>query len=47
MLRTTSYPVSDIAEYCGYASTGSFQVAFKKIIGMSPNEYRKRNTTSV
>lgn len=41
-LTTTYYPVSDIAEYCGYRSMCNFQKAFKKETGLSPSEYREK-----
>lgn len=40
MLRTTSHTVTDIGIYCGYPSVSCFQKAFKKVVGMSPNEFR-------
>jgi len=43
MLRTTSYSISDICEYCGYSSISNFQKAFKKVTGVSPSSYRKHN----
>ncbi len=41
MLCTTTHSVSDICEYCGYSQAGSFQKAFKKVVGVSPGAYRK------
>ena len=41
MLRTTTYPIGDICEHCGYTSIGNFQKAFKKVTGVSPSTYRK------
>lgn len=40
-LRTGSWSVNDICEYCGYRSISNFQKAFKKAVGMSAGEYRK------
>lgn len=40
-LRTGSWSVTDISEYCGYRSISNFQKAFKKAVGMSAGEYRK------
>ena len=41
-LRTTSWPIQDVAFYCGYNSPGNFHKAFKKTVGMSAGEYRKK-----
>ncbi|MBW3093399.1 AraC family transcriptional regulator [Bifidobacterium sp. 82T10] len=43
-LRKTGMSVQDIAESCGYRSAFAFSKAFKRIIGMSPREYRQRFT---
>lgn len=40
MLRTTSHSVTDIGAYCGYPSVSNFQRSFKRVVGMSPNEFR-------
>ncbi len=40
-LRTSSWPVSQVCEYCGYGSESNFQKAFRKMVGMSAGEYRK------
>jgi len=40
-LRTSSWTINDICEYCGYRSISNFQKAFKKAVGMSAGEYRK------
>ena len=45
MLRTTTNSISDICEYCGYASISNFQKAFKKVTGVSPSQYRKQGLT--
>lgn len=44
LLKTTDHPIHQIAKYCGYATPGSFEKAFKKITGMTGGEYRKENT---
>lgn len=41
LLRTTEMSVAQIGGEVGYSSPSKFSVAFKKIIGMSPLEYRK------
>ena len=41
LLEKTNRSVSDIAAKCGYASLAYFTKTFKRIIGMSPKEYRK------
>jgi len=39
-IRTTTLPIGDIAEYCGYSSQSNFQKAFRRVTGQSPVEYR-------
>jgi AraC-like DNA-binding protein len=41
-LRTSTQTINDICEYCGYRSISNFQKAFKKAVGMSAGEYRKK-----
>ncbi|MCH9274856.1 AraC family transcriptional regulator [Bifidobacterium amazonense] len=43
-LRKTGMSVQDIAESCGYRSAFAFSKAFRRVIGMSPREYRQRFT---
>lgn len=42
LLRTTSYSITEICNFCGYSSMGNFQRYFKKLVHMSPSEYRKK-----
>ncbi|MBR0365496.1 MAG: helix-turn-helix transcriptional regulator [Clostridia bacterium] len=42
-LRTSSWSINDISEYCGYRSISNFQKAFKKSVGMTAGEYRLLN----
>lgn len=42
LLETTSYTVSEIASIIGYDNPLYFSRLFKKQLGMSPTEYRKR-----
>ena len=42
-LRTTTWNIAAISDYCGYQSTSSFQKAFKKAVGMSAREYREKS----
>lgn len=42
-LRTNNWAINDICEYCGYQSISAFQKAFKKAVGMSAGEYRKKS----
>lgn len=42
MLRSLSFSIEYIGEYCGYQSPATFQKAFKKIVGVSPSEYRRK-----
>ncbi|MCR4674022.1 MAG: AraC family transcriptional regulator, partial [Lachnospiraceae bacterium] len=43
MLEKTDYPISDIAEMCGFIDNNYFSRAFKKHVGSTPREYRKNN----
>ena len=42
MVKNTDMKVQEIAEAVGYTSDASFRRAFKKIIGVSPVEYREQ-----
>jgi AraC family transcriptional regulator, arabinose operon regulatory protein len=42
LLQTTGRPVQEIGQKVGYSDPYYFSRAFKKIIGVSPNEYRKK-----
>ena len=41
LLRKTTLSMQDIAEKCGFSDANYFTRTFKKINGMSPNQYRK------
>ena len=41
-LKTTDEPVADIAHKCGFSVLSTFNRNFKQIMGVSPNEWRKR-----
>ncbi len=41
-LKTTDTPVATIAQKCGFPILSTFNRNFKKIMGVSPNEWRKR-----
>lgn len=40
LLRETELNIDEIAEACGFASTGSLRRLFRKSVGKSPREYR-------
>ena len=42
LLRSLSYSIEYIGEYCGYQSSSAFQKAFKNSTGMTPSEYRRK-----
>ncbi|MCI2069368.1 MAG: AraC family transcriptional regulator [Bacilli bacterium] len=42
LLKFTSKPLSDIAEYLSFSTQSYFQNTFRKITGMTPNDYRKQ-----
>ena len=43
MLVETKDSITEIATYCGYQDSNYFGDVFKKIIGVSPNKYRKEH----
>ncbi len=47
LLRFSEVSISDIAFKVGYESPSSFNKAFKKRFGVSPNEYRQNNSSLV
>ena len=46
MLRFSDYTYSDIAEYFGFASQSHFIQCFRKEMGLTPKEFRKKNIAS-
>lgn len=44
MLKDARYTVSDIAEMLGYENAANFGRAFRKMAGVSPGEFRRRNS---
>lgn len=42
LLRDQDLKISSIAEQIGFASPQRFNVAFRKIMGMTPMEYRRK-----
>lgn len=44
LLLSSKKMISEIAFSCGYGNLSNFNRQFKKTMGCSPNEYRKRNT---
>lgn len=43
MLSDTQLSINDIAILCGYQDTNYFSDVFRKIVGTSPNSYRKKS----
>lgn len=43
LLMETQYSITEIAQYCGYHDSNYFGDVFKRIVGMSPNRYRKEH----
>ncbi|MNN44985.1 Arabinose operon regulatory protein [compost metagenome] len=41
LLNSTELTILEIAEQVGYESQHYFSTAFKKVMGVSPNQYRK------
>ena len=44
LLRNSSLSVQQVAEQCGFADGNYFTRIFRKIQGITPNEYRKSVT---
>ena len=42
LLKYSAYKIQDIAFYLGFSSQSHFTKGFKSIVGMNPNEYRKK-----
>ena len=42
ILRSSTLPIQDIARRCRFNSTAQFSKSFRKYIGMSPRDYRKK-----
>lgn len=40
LLRTTNYPVADVAQLCGFSDETTFGRAFRKAFGITPTSYR-------
>lgn len=43
LLMETQYSISEIAAYCGYHDSNYFGDVFRRIVGVSPNKYRKEH----
>ena len=43
LLMETQYSITEIAAYCGYHDSNYFGDVFKRIVGSSPNKYRKEH----
>lgn len=46
LMQTTSDSVSEIAEKTGFINISHFSTAFKKVVGMSPSDFRKQQEKS-
>ncbi|XAL98160.1 AraC family transcriptional regulator [Phycisphaeraceae bacterium D3-23] len=40
MLRTTTMPIRDVADECGFSSHGHFSATFHRMVGLTPVDYR-------
>lgn len=43
LLMETQYSIGEIAAFCGYRDSNYFGDAFKHLVGVSPNRYRKEH----
>lgn len=43
LLKYSNYPISIISEYFCFSSQNHFGVQFRKVFGVTPNEYRNQN----
>ena len=43
LLMGTQYSINEIASFCGYNNSNYFGDVFKRIVGSSPNKYRKEH----
>jgi AraC family transcriptional regulator of arabinose operon len=43
LLRRVDMNILEIANTCGFNNASNFNRAFRKVTGLSPSEYRKRN----
>ena len=44
LLRDVKYNVLDVADLSGFSNTRYFSKIFKKAVGITPSEYRKRHS---
>lgn len=42
MLKKINYSIGEIATLCGFVNSGHFSTLFKRYVGISPTDYRKR-----
>lgn len=47
LLAESNYPIKQIALWCGYESINYFGKLFKKSMGMTPKEYRRRQVEKI
>lgn len=47
LLRTSDLKVTDVAHHCGYASHAVFTRSFRRVTGLSPSEWRRKNRAGV
>ena len=43
MLRASSTPIADVAHACGYFDQSAFSRVFRRTVGLTPRQYRKRH----
>ena len=41
LLRDAALDIGDVAQFCGYGDLAAFSKAFKRMVGMTPSEWRK------
>ncbi|WP_297811590.1 AraC family transcriptional regulator [uncultured Finegoldia sp.] len=47
LLKTSNKPISDISKLCGFNSQSYFDQAFRRVVKVTPNDYRNKYKTKI
>ncbi|MDU7501880.1 MAG: AraC family transcriptional regulator, partial [Finegoldia magna] len=47
LLKTSNKPINDIAKLCGFNSQSYFDQAFRRVVKVTPNDYRNKYKTKI